>query len=211
MKLTRTMIAAFGATALAAPAFAGSADPAPMEPMIQAPAPVAMSMGRDWTGGYAGLQLGYADVDAGTVSGTGTALDGTALTGDDVIGGLTLGYDWQFGNFVAGVGADADIADLEIGGGAATLERVYRLKARAGYSFGDGLLYATGGGAGADIDGFGYNTGYFVGAGYEHMVTNNISLGGEVLYHEFDDIGEIGGNSIDAEATTFQIRANYRF
>lgn len=199
MKLTRTMIAAFGATALAAPAFAGSADPAPMEPMIQAPAPVAMSMGRDWTGGYAGLQLGYADVS--------TSVDG--LDGDDVIGGLTLGYDWQFGNFVAGVGVDADLADLEVGDPvAATLERVYRLKARAGYSLGDGLLYATGGGAGADIDGFGYNTGYFVGAGYEHMVTNNISLGGEVLYHEFDDINDSG---IDVEATTFQIRANYRF
>ena len=202
MKLTRTMIAAFGATAIAAPAFAGSLQPAPAEPMIQAPAPVAMSMGRDWTGGYAGLQLGYADVDAGTLA------DGTRLTGDDVIGGLTQGYDWQFGNFVAGVGADADIADLSIGGGISTLERVYRLKARAGYSFGDGLLYATAGGAGADIDGFGYNTGYFVGAGYEHMVTNNISLGGEVLYHEFDNIGD---TTLDVEATTFQIRANYRF
>ncbi|MFU8862998.1 MAG: outer membrane protein [Rhodobacterales bacterium] len=201
------MIAAFGATAIAAPAFAGSLQPAPMEPMIQAPAPVAMSMGRDWTGGYAGLQLGYADVDGGTLGDEGDD-DFVSLTGDDVIGGLTLGYDWQFGNFVAGVGADADIADVSIGGGAATLERVYRLKARAGYSFGNGLLYATGGGAGADIDGFGYNTGYFVGAGYEHMVTNNISLGGEVLYHEFDDINDSG---IDVEATTFQIRANYRF
>lgn len=133
----------------------------------------------------------------------------SAIEGDDMIGGLTAGYDWQFGNFVAGVGFDADLADLNVGDpAAATLERVYRLKARAGYSFGDGLLYATGGGAGADIDGFGYNTGYFIGAGYEHMVTNNISLGGEVLYHEFDDIGD---TAIDVDATTFQIRANYRF
>lgn len=205
MKLTRTMIAAFGATAIAAPAFAGSLQPAPAEPMIQAPAPVAMSMGRDWTGGYAGLQLGYADVDAGTLA------DGTRLTGDDVIGGLTLGYDWQFGNFVAGVGVDADIADIGVGTvpglGDLTLERVYRLKARAGYSFGNGLLYATGGGVGADVDGLGYDTGYFVGAGYEHMVTNNISLGGEVLYHEFDNFKD----TTDIDATTFQIRANYRF
>lgn len=196
MKLTHTLIAAFGATAIAAPAFAGSIQPAPMEPMIQAPAPVAMTMGRDWTGGYAGLQLGYADV--------GTSIDG--LEGDDMIGGLTAGYDWQFGNFVAGVGVDADIADLSVGD--FTLERVYRLKARAGYSFGDGLLYATGGGVGADIDGLGYDTGYFIGAGYEHMVTNNISLGGEVLYHEFDNFKD---STVDVDATTFQIRANYRF
>lgn len=202
MKLTHTLIAAFGATAIAAPAFAGSIQPAPMEPMIQAPAPVAMTMGRDWTGGYAGLQLGYADV--------GTSIDG--LEGDDMIGGLTAGYDWQFGNFVAGVGVDADIADIGVGTvpglGDLTLERVYRLKARAGYSFGDGLLYATGGGVGADIDGLGYDTGYFIGAGYEHMVTNNISLGGEVLYHEFDNFKD---STVDVDATTFQIRANYRF
>lgn len=198
MNMTRTLLAALSASALAAPAFAGSAAPAAMEPMIEAPAPVAMTMGRDWTGGYAGLQLGYADVDAGG-----------ALTGDDVIGGLTAGYDWDFGNFVLGAGLDADMADLAVGSPtAATLERVYRLKVRGGYDLGNGLLYASAGGAGADIDGLGYDTGYFVGAGYEHMVTDTISLGGEVLYHEFDNFKNSG---LDIEATTFQVRANYRF
>ena len=199
MKLTRTLLAALSASALAAPAFAGSAAPAAMEPMIEAPAPVAMTMGRDWTGGYAGLQLGYADVEA-------SAATGATISGDDVIGGFTAGYDWDFGNFVLGAGLDADLADLSVG--AATLERVYRLKVRGGYDLGNGLIYATAGGAGADVDGLGYDTGYFVGAGYEHMVTDNISLGGEVLYHEFDDFNASG---LDIEATTFQVRANYRF
>ena len=195
MKLTHTLIAAFSATAIAAPAFAGSADPAPMEPIIQAPAPVAMTMGRDWTGGYGGLQLGYADIGTNT-----------AASGDDIIGGLTAGYDWDFGNFVVGLGLDADIADVSVG--ALSLDRIYRLKARAGYDLGNGLIYATAGGAGADIDGLGYDTGYFVGAGYEHMVTDTISLGGEILYHEFDNFKSSG---VDVDATTFQIRANYRF
>lgn len=201
MKLTRTLIAALGATTLAAPAFAGSADPAPMEPMIQAPAPAPMAMARDWTGGYAGLQLGYADAEASVGAAT--------IDGDDVIGGFIAGYDYDFGNYVLGAGIDADIAELDVGTPTATtLERVYRLKVRGGIKLGDGLLYATGGGAGADLDGFGYDTGYFVGAGYEHMVTDTISLGGEVLYHEFDDFNNSG---IDVEATTFQVRAAYRF
>lgn len=201
MKLTRTLIAALGVTTLAAPAFAGSAAPAPMEPMIQAPAPVAMTMGRDWTGGYAGLQLGYADAEA--------KAGNAKITGDDVIGGFIVGYDYDFGNFVLGAGIDADIADLNVGTPTvATLERVYRLKVRGGVKLGDGLLYATGGGAGADIDGLGYDTGYFIGAGYEHMVTDTISLGGEVLYHEFDNFKN---SNIDVEATTFQVRAAYRF
>jgi outer membrane immunogenic protein len=206
MKMTRTLLAALSASALAAPAFAGSAAPAAMEPMIEAPAPVAMTMGRDWTGGYAGLQLGYADVE-----GSGGVLPaGIAVTGDDVIGGFTAGYDWDFGNFVLGAGLDMDIADLDVANAAVgtfTLERVYRLKVRGGYDLGNGLLYATAGGVGADVDGLGYDTGYFVGAGYEHMVTDTISLGGEVLYHEFDNFQD----TADIEATTFQVRANYRF
>lgn len=196
MKLKHTILAVLSTSVLAAPAFAGSADPAPMEPVIEAPAPVAMTMGRDWTGAYGGLQLGYADVDAGT-----------GLTGDDMIGGLTAGYDWDFGNYVLGVGLDADLADLDVGTGGLALERVYRLKLRGGYDLGNGLIYATAGGAGADVDGLGYDTGYFIGAGYEHMVTESISLGGEVLYHEFDNFK----NTADIEATTFQVRANYRF
>lgn len=196
MKMTRTLLAALSASALAAPAFAGSAAPAAMEPMIEAPAPVAMTMGNDWTGGYAGLQLGYADVST-NLAGVG---------GDDVIGGFTAGYDWDFGNFVLGAGLDADIADVAVSP-TLTLDRVYRLKVRGGYDLGNGLLYATAGGAGADVDGLGYDTGYFIGAGYEHMVTDTISLGGEVLYHEFDNFQD----TADIEATTFQVRANYRF
>lgn len=196
MKTTRILIAALSASALAAPAFAGSAAPAAMETMIEAPAPVAIAAGRDWTGGYAGLQLGYADVST-NLAGVG---------GDDVIGGFTAGYDFDLGNYVLGVGLDADIADLAVSPGL-TLERVYRLKVRGGYDLGNGLIYATAGGVGADVDGLGYDTGYFVGAGYEHMLTDNISLGGEVLYHEFDNFQ----STADIEATTFQVRANYRF
>ncbi|MFD1195264.1 outer membrane protein [Seohaeicola saemankumensis] len=196
MKITRTLIAALSASALAAPAFAGSAAPAAMEPMIEAPAPAPMAMGRDWTGGYAGVQLGYADVSTNIAG----------VEGDDMIGGLTAGYDWDLGNYVLGVGLDADIADLAVAP-TLTLERVYRLKVRGGYDLGNGLIYATAGGVGADVDGLGYDTGYFIGAGYEHMLTDSISLGGEVLYHEFDNFQD----TADVEATTFQVRANYRF
>lgn len=196
MKITRTLIAALSASALAAPAFAGSAAPAAMEPMIEAPAPAPIAMGRDWTGGYAGVQLGYADVSTNIAG----------VEGDDMIGGLTAGYDWDLGNYVLGVGLDADIADLAVAP-TLTLERVYRLKVRGGYDLGNGLIYATAGGVGADVDGLGYDTGYFIGAGYEHMLTDSISLGGEVLYHEFDNFQD----TADVEATTFQVRANYRF
>ena len=80
---------------------------------------------------------------------------------------------------------------------------MFRAKLRAGPKIGRGLLYGTGGYAWADTDNIGSDDGWFIGAGYEHRVTDQFSLGGELLYHEFD-----GG---DIDATTLQARATFRF
>lgn len=178
-----------------APVLAGSLD----EPEVLAPpvAPIVVDRGRDWTGGYVGAQLGYADVD--------TNLSG--VDGDGAIGGLVAGYDYDFGSYVLGAGIDYDFADIDLGG-AATLEEVLRLKVRAGVEVGPSLLYATGGWARAYTDDLGSDDGYFVGAGVEYPVTDAISLGAEVLYHEFSDFD---GSGVDVDATTVQAKLNYRF
>lgn len=191
---TTTAIVAV-ASFMAVPAFAGNkAEPAP-EPVISAPVPAA-PITPNWTGFYAGGQVGYANVDA----------DGFD-DDDSLIGGLTAGYDYDFQNgFVVGAGLDYDFLDADIGN-VATAEDLFRAKLRGGYKIGRGLAYATGGYAWADTDDLGDDDGYFIGAGYEHMVTEKISLGGEVLYHQFDDFN--GGGDIDA--TTVQARATFRF
>ncbi|MBR9650312.1 outer membrane protein [Thalassovita aquimarina] len=196
MTFKRLSLATVGAALIAAPAFAGSVAPAPADPVI-APAPVA-SPGIDWTGAYGGLSLGYADVST-----SGAA----SLSGDGMIGGLSLGYDYDLGNIVLGAGIDYDISDIDVGG-ADTLESVARLKLRAGYEMGRGLLYATGGAAQASLANLGEDTGYFAGIGYEHMLTDKVSIGGEVLYHAFDDFN---GSGIDVEATTAAAKVNFRF
>lgn len=188
-------------TALAAlvsgPAFAGSLDATPVEPAIApvAVAPVATSP--DWTGFYGGGQIGYGNIDT----------DNPALDGQDFLGGFTGGYDYDFGTFVLGAGVDYDFADIALGGGT-DLESIWRLKARAGYKIGEGLLYGTGGYAQADTNNLGDQDGYFVGGGYEHMVSDNVSFGGEVLYHEFDDFG---ATTTDVDAVTSQMRLTFRF
>lgn len=192
-----SMIAA--ALALATgPALAGSATPPEPEPMIAAPVPAPAPASPDWTGAYVGGQIGWGNVDT----------NAAGVSGDDVIGGLIAGYDYDFGQWVVGGGLDYDWADIGLGAGNPTLENVMRLKARAGYKIGNGLLYGTGGWAQADTDLLGDDDGYFVGAGYEHMVAQNVSLGGEVLYHEFDNFGP---STIDVEATTVQLRGTFRF
>ncbi|SER96821.1 Opacity protein [Tranquillimonas rosea] len=189
------------------PVFAGGMTPAPADPVVQPsqPAPVVPVTG-DWTGAYVGAELGYGDITAEN--------DGGDADGDGVIGGLTAGYDRDFGNFVLGAGVDYDFADIDLeadGTEVGSLDSVARLKVRGGYDLGSTLIYATGGAAYADaeIGGEDYSdTGYFVGLGADYKVTDSVTVGGEVLYHQFDDFDDTG---TDVEATTAQARVTYRF
>jgi len=180
-------------TALALPAYAGSNEPAQPDPVVTQPAP-AVPAGVNWTGGYVGGQLGFGSFDVG-----GTDDDGA-------IGGVHAGYDYDFGQWVVGGAIDYDMADITAGG--VTLDNVARLKLRGGYDLGNGgLAYATAGAARAYTASSGDDSGYFLGAGYEHMMTDNFSVAGEVLHHQFDDFN--GGPDVDA--TTVQVRGSFRF
>lgn len=149
-----------------------------------------------WTGFYIGGQIGAAFGDAD-------------ISGDDesVIGGVTLGYDHDFGRWVLGGALDYDFTDFDIAPGS-SVEEIFRLKLRGGPKIGRGLLYAAGGYANADSDNSGDEDGWFLGGGYEYMVNDRFSIGGEVLYHQFDDFGNAGA---DVDATTLQVRASFRF
>ena len=131
-----SMIAATIAMATG-PAFAGSASAPAPDPVVSAPAPAPAPApaSPDWTGGYVGGQLGYGNVDT----------NAPGVDGDGAIGGLVMGYDYDFGQWVAGAGLDYDWADIGLGAGNPTVENVLRVKLRGGYKLGNGLLYGTGG------------------------------------------------------------------
>lgn len=190
MTIKALTLAAVASAALAAPAFAGSPTPAPVDPVV--PAPVVPVTG-EWTGGYAGLNLGYID---STISGVGSD--------SGMLYGLSMGYDYDMGNWVIGAGIDYDWTDLTIG--AVDFDSVARLKLRAGYDMGNGLLYGTGGMAKAYTN-IGDDTGWFAGLGYEHKITDRMSIGGEALYHEFNNFAGVA----DVDATTISLKTNFRF
>ncbi|WP_415920769.1 outer membrane protein [Tateyamaria sp. SN6-1] len=193
-----TRLTALALTLVAAPAgvFAQSAvetDIAP--PAAVAPAQPFAATGGSWTGGYAGLQLGYADVDA-----TGGA------DGDDALFGVHGGYRYDFGTFVLGGEIDYDTADIDLNG-AATVDSVARLKLQLGYDFGPVLGYFTAGGADVDTS-LGSDTGDFYGIGFAYQIDERYTFGAELLEHSFDNIG---GTGVAADATTLTVRGSIRF
>lgn len=169
-----------------------------------------------WTGVYVGLSGGYA-FDTGKSSLTGSpGLLATGLTpgpartqGDGFVLGGTIGYNQQFGMFVAGLEADLSYVDLgrtataSIGGLTTTFSQdatyLGTVRGRLGVAFDRVLVYATGGlaygdqNASTNLAGLGgvwaggkdsVRFGYTVGAGLEYAVTNNWSAKVEYLYYD---------------------------
>jgi opacity protein-like surface antigen len=176
--------------------YAGSADPAPSEPMISQPVTVTPDAptGGDWTGGYGGLSFGQlsADIDD--------------FDDSETVYGVFGGYDYDFGQFVLGGELDYQTGeDIELDG--IEVDDVIRAKVRGGYDLGRTLVYGTVGAAqlGTSI---GDDTGIVGGVGVEYKVTEQFTVGGEYLAHRFDDFDDTG---VDVDADTVSIRGSFRF
>lgn len=203
MRIVATLIM----TALALPAYAGSPAPAAPDPVI-APIATPDSISTDWSGFYAGAQLGWGDVDV-VVPGVG------AFDGDGALGGLHAGYNWDFGSYILGVEGDFDITDITVSNGAGAsgdMNYIARLKLRAGTELGNSmLLYGTVGAAYLDVTGGGIDqndTGWLAGIGLDRKLAGGWIVGGDVIYHEFNDFDF---SLADVEATTIRVRVSRRF
>lgn len=185
----------------------------------------------DWSGAYIGLSGGFAgtQLDLSGINGTSVGY------GDDgfLIGG-TVGYNYQFGNFVAGV--EADISYADIGGridGASdpygfgfvtTADASYFATARArlGYAFDRTLIFGTGGAAFSDLEVVtpGGNAdadtvGYTVGGGLEYAFSDHFTAKAEYLYADFGSNRSpvLGGFTADTSFDLHVVRIgmNYKF
>lgn len=195
-RLTGAALGFLGATAFGTAALAGSVGQPADAPVVSAPPPAPVYDSQSWTGYYIGLQLGYADIDGG------------GLSGDNSTFGFHSGYDHDFGDFVLGGEVDFDQTSLDLNGGAATVDHVGRLKVKGGYDLGNTLIYGTVGYAFADTS-VGDESAPFYGIGATYRMNNGYSIGAELLEHKFDDVG--GTPGLDLDATTLTIRGSLRF
>ncbi|MEO1639399.1 MAG: outer membrane beta-barrel protein [Pseudomonadota bacterium] len=176
------------------------AAPAPA-PVAVAPAPVPR--GTDWTGFYAGGQLGYGRLDSSSIDDE-----------DDPAGaiyGVHAGYNYDFGTLVLGGEVDYDLTNIEIDSPASEVDSVARAKVKLGYDAGQVMPYFTAGVARVattdDLDGD--TDGSFAGLGVSYLLSDNLILGGEVLQHQFEDF--VDNDGVDVDATTLSLRASFRF
>ncbi len=172
----------------------------------------------DWNGFYAGVHAGFGWFDASGSFGAPVNLDASGA-----MGGVLLGYNWDLGNYVAGLEADASFggqSDTQpvFGFGALRLTNhgQHTFRARLGLETGtSGLLYVTGGLALADFWGTvssgardkDFLVGGVVGAGYEAMLTEDISIRGEYLYANYGNNTFSAGGDFDLDVETHTIRA----
>jgi outer membrane immunogenic protein len=203
----RKVIAILLAGAVATPAFAAGdggklAEP-PIEPPVMVPAPVALY---DWTGPYAGVTLGFGRVTSNT----------TVPNASGVGGVLHLGYNMDFGNWVAGGQLDLlpkALASLSSDG--RRIGNSGQIKLRAGPKFGaDGRTFAFGTLGLAQVrstDGAGgsfTDNGWMVGVGAAHAVQDNLFVTGEINHHRFSNVG--GGNN-QVRANSANLGVSFRF
>jgi len=194
------------ASAVAGVSIAGAADLA-VKPVYKAPPPAILS---DWAGFYLGVHGGYG---FGSTTFDGRSWLNAKPHGG--LGGVQTGYNWQFGQVVAGVEGDFSWADIDQSsvtnhlltvpalGQRFPLSREVKFddlataRARLGYAILPGVLaYATGGGAwghsDATFSGGPISAspstdgwGWTAGAGVEYKLTAHVLLRAEYLHYGF--------------------------
>ncbi|MEY4984761.1 MAG: hypothetical protein RIR62_3027 [Pseudomonadota bacterium] len=209
MKRIATALITTGLVGVAAtPLLAGGPVVVAEEATVSAPVPVmsAPQTGGDWAGFYGGAQLGFGNVGS---------TDPLAGDGDGLLGGLHAGYRMDFGTFVAGAEiaydfANIDLGDLEVN----TVNSIGRLGLTGGADLGQTLVYGAVGMATVDAEVGGVDSsadGHYYGIGVDYALSPTMTVGGQLLRHEFDDVtgGPVVANELDT--TLLQAKVSFKF
>lgn len=224
------LLATAGGVAVVAAAGGAQAADMPMKaPMLPAPAV-------SWAGWYIGLSAGANWQHATNTNNSDPyygALNQAVTTTSGFIGGGQIGYNWQDGNFVYGL--EGDISGLTGRGKSVVEDGKYfqnkidwlsTVRARMGLAVGNTMVYTTGGLAIGGVDNkwtaYGGSKsesktqlGWTVGAGVEHMIGSNLTIGLEAL---FVDLGSSSVSLTNGKTAHFsnqaiigRFKVNYKF
>lgn len=218
----KKLLLALSVSLLASSAFAADAIVAEAAPVFS------------WTGGYIGLQAGYAwgNGNIDQIGGPGFV----DTDPDGFLGGVYGGYNYQMSNNIV-IGAELDVVYTNVDGsgqiflapgvpfpGATATEELNwsgAARLRLGYAADRFLPYIAGGVAFGDIDisnnaggpSFGDTfTGWTIGVGLDYAMTDNLLLRAEYRYTDFgnesfDDFGA----EVDLKTNEVRLGIAYKF
>jgi outer membrane immunogenic protein len=198
--------------------------------------PLATTSG--WTGWYVGVNGGggwgqTSHSVAFAAPGVAAATTGDFGTSGGLVGG-TVGYNFQFGQWLLGGEADLDWSNIQgtfngtaLGGGAGAsvssqLNWLETTRARVGWVWNRAVFYGTAGaamgGVTANATGAGLTAsdtqtrfGWTAGAGIEYAFTNNISAKVEYLYVDLGTQTQITVDSVKFNDNIVRGGLNLRF
>ncbi len=187
--LLHTLIAGLVGTA----AIAGSP-----EPYIEEVYPDPLPVDAPWDGAYGGLVGGLQ---------SGEITPG-AFTFDETTYGVLAGYNLQMGDVVVGGELAAQIGEIDFPP-SYDIDMLVDAKVRLGYSFGDALIFASGGYSTFGSTDFGFAAnGWNAGAGIDYAVTERFFVGGEYVYRNLENTAPGG---FDYSSHGGQFRAGIKF
>jgi len=200
----------FGAALAAALIAAGAARAADLPRGPYYPTPAVSGL-YNWSGPYAGLNLGY---EWGKVTNTVGAPTGIA-------GGGQVGYNWQSGQFVFGAETDIQFSGADDTFAPFKFSNPWfgTLRGRAGVAFNNVMLYGTLGLAYGELKGtlLGVDetkteVGWAGGVGAEYGFTPNWSAKVEYLYMDLASRGfTITGTNNGLQTNLLRFGVNYHF
>jgi opacity protein-like surface antigen len=236
----RITLTAAAALLAAGPALAGGFATPVATPIVTPPVvPVAPQIvTNDWSGPYAGAQLGFgrASVNEDATTPNGDFQTDDIYEGEGALFGVHAGYMFDFGRFVAGAEIDWDRTQIdlitneefygveeEVG----QIDSIARAKLRLGFDAGRVLPYVTAGVAGASfdidedfIDSYGEEDsfgGRFFGIGASFMASERLMVSVEGLRHTFEELPQTAiaddGSEFANETIvdTLTLRGSFRF
>jgi outer membrane immunogenic protein len=193
-------------------------------------APAAVAPVPSWAGAYFGVSVGVSGhnasldlLDIWSIQGYEDEYNGPQRNSSfGFAAGGYAGYNWQFGNTVFGLEADAswhsnkdsqgfmNVDSYELGVLESKMDVFSSYRARLGYALDSWLVYVTGGAALAhtsntyDVSSKDmyfnrkkWDWGWVVGGGIEHMIAGRLLIRAEVLYANFDG-GSTTGSGEDS-------------
>ena len=195
----------------------------------------------NWSGRYAGADVGWGSLVNIEQTVPAAAATSGQFSGDGILGGATLGVNWQSGVWVAGLEGDYSATSIrgeavniapactanQVGTCYAKVDHLFTFRARAGFLMNNVLLYGTGGLAyGAVSSGFNvpgdhfgakqYELGWTLGAGFEGALSGRWTAKLEYLFVDlpapsYSIPGPFQYDTSNARTHIVRLGLNYRF